>query len=83
MPFTERLAVTKTRISSTDLVWICRERLSSFDDRFKTVPLAIVPAKGGWEVVTTSRYRTTEPEVAKRINQIQIELLAVYSLERD
>jgi hypothetical protein len=83
MPFAERFSVTKTKISSTDLVWIFRERLSSFDDRFKVAPIAIVPTKEGWEVVTSSRYRTAEPEVAKLIKQVQAELQAVYRLARD
>ena len=81
--FVEEVPVTKTKISSTDLVWIFRERLSSFDDRFNVAPTAIVPTKEGWEVVTSSRYRTAEPEVAKRIREVQAELQAVYSLARD
>ena len=73
--------MTKTKISSTDLVWIFRERLSSFDDRFKVAPIAIVPSEDGWEVVTSRRYRN--PELDKRIAQIQAELRAVYTLARD
>jgi hypothetical protein len=76
--------VAKTKISSTDLLWNFRERLSSFDDRFKVAPMAIIPTKEGWEVVTPSRYyRTAESEVAKRIKQVQAELQAVYRLARD
>jgi hypothetical protein len=75
--------VTKTKISSTDLVWIFRERLSSFDDRFKLAPIAIVPTKEGWEVVTSRRYRIAEPRVAYRIKQVQAELQAVYRLTQD
>ena len=75
--------MTKTKISSADLLWVFRERLSSFDDRFKVAPIAIVPTKEGWEVVTSSRYRTAEPEVAKLIKQVQAELQAVYRLARD
>jgi hypothetical protein len=74
--------VTK-KISNTDLLWIFRERLSSFDDRFKVAPIAIVPRKDGWEVVTSHRYRTAGPQLAKRIEQIQAELRAVYRLARD
>jgi hypothetical protein len=75
--------VTKTKISSADLVWIFLERLSSFDDRFKLVPIAIVPTKEGWEVVTSGRYRIAEPKIAYRIKQVQAELRAVYRLARD
>jgi hypothetical protein len=74
--------VAKTRVSSTDLLWIFREKLSSFDERFKVAPIAIVPSEDGWEVVM-QRYRNAEPELAKRIAQIQTELRAVYRLARD
>ena len=69
--------MTKTKISSTDLVWIFRERLSSFDDRFKIAPIAIVPTKEGWEVVTSRSYRIAKPKVVYRIKQVQAELRAV------
>jgi hypothetical protein len=75
--------VTKTKISSTDLVWIFLKRLSSFDDRFKLAPIAIVPTKEGWEAVTSGRYRIAEPKIAHRIKQVQAELRAVYRLARD
>jgi hypothetical protein len=65
--------VTK-KISSTDLLWIFREKLSSFDDRFKAAPIAIIPSEDGWEVVMSHRYRNAEPQLAKRIAQIQAEL---------
>jgi len=75
--------VAKTKISSTDLLWIFRERLSSFDDRFKVAPVAIVPGSEGWQAVTSHRYRKGEPQAAKRIKQIQTELQAVYRLAPD
>jgi hypothetical protein len=74
--------VAKTKISSTDLLWIFREKLSAFDDRFKGALIAIVPSEDGWEVVT-HRSRNAEPVLAKRIAQIQAELRAVYELARD
>ena len=74
--------MTKTEISNTDLLWIFREKLSSFNERFKAAPIAIVPTEDDWEVVTR-RYRNAEPELAKRIAQIQAELRAVYRLARD
>jgi hypothetical protein len=75
--------VAKTRISSTDLLWILRKRLSSSDERFKAAPIAIVPTADGWEVITSNRYRTAEPQFAKRIKQIEAELKPVYRLARD
>ena len=45
--------MAKTRISSTDLLWIFREKLSSFDERFKVAPIAIVPSEDDWEVGRT------------------------------
>jgi hypothetical protein len=75
--------VTKAKISSADLLWIFRERLSTFDGRFKVAPIAIVPSKQVWEVVTSSRYRNATPEVAKRIKEVQAELQTVYRLARD
>jgi hypothetical protein len=75
--------MAKTKISSTDLLWIFREKLTSFGDRFKGAPIAIVPSEdGGWEVVA-HRYRSAWPELAERIAQIQAELRAVYRLARD
>ena len=74
--------MTKTEISNTDLLWIFREKLSSFNERFKAAPIAIVPSEDGWEVVA-HRYRNAEPELAERIAQIQAELRVVYRLARD
>ena len=75
--------MAKTKISSTDLLWIFRERLASLDKRFKTAPIAIVPSEDGWEAVTSHYYRTAEPKLADRIEQIQAELRAIYTLARD
>jgi len=79
MLFVERRSVAKTKISSTDLLWIFPEKLS----HLATAPIAIVPGEDGWEVVTSQRYRNAEPQLAKRIAQIQAELRAVYRLARD
>ena len=67
-----------TSISSTELLWIFREKLSSFGDGFKDAPIAIVPSKDGWEVVTSHRYRNAELQLAKCIAKIQAELRPVY-----
>jgi hypothetical protein len=75
--------VAKTRISSTDLLWIFQERLASFDRRLKVAPLAIISSKNSWEVVTSPRYRKSEPQLARYIKKIQAELQPVYSLAVD
>jgi hypothetical protein len=75
--------VARTKISSTDLLWVLRERLSSVDDRLKVAPLAIVPGDGTWKVVTSPRYRNSVPQFAKRVQQIQEELQKIYTLARD
>jgi len=46
------LALAKIKISSTDLIWIFREKFSLFDDCPSSVPIAIVPSDDGWTVVT-------------------------------
>ena len=71
------------KISNADLLWIFRERMASFDGRFKAAPIAILPSENGWEAVTAQRYRNAEPQLAKRIAQIQAELRTVYRLARD
>jgi hypothetical protein len=40
--------MAKTKISSTDLIWIFREKLSSFDDCSPSTSIAIVPSSEGW-----------------------------------
>jgi hypothetical protein len=75
--------MVRTRIASADLLWIFRERLSSSNDRYKTAPLAIIPSDDGWEVITSRRYRNSQPEAAKCIAQVQAELRPVYRLAPD
>jgi hypothetical protein len=75
--------LAKTRISSTDLIWIFRERLSSFRDCSPEIPIAIVPSDGGWKAVIASRDRTGRPHCVKRIEQIQKQLREVYVLAKD
>jgi hypothetical protein len=74
--------MVRAKITSADLEWIFRERLSSIDDRFKTAPIAIVPSDDGWEAITPRRSRT-QPQLAKRIEQIQAELRHLYRLSLD
>jgi hypothetical protein len=72
--------LAKKKISNTDLVWIFRQELSSFEDCSPTIPIAIVPSKEGWTALTTPRYRTQYPQCVKRIEKIQKQLRKVYVL---
>ena len=49
------LRMPKAKILSTDLIWIFRKRLSSFDDCSPSISIAIVPSSEGWTAVTTHR----------------------------
>ena len=73
----------KKRISSTDLIWIFQEKLSTFADRPPSIKLAIVPSDAGWTVVMTARDRKRLPDCANRIEQIQKQLREVYVLAKD
>ena len=75
--------LAKTKVSSTDLIWMFHERLSSFDDCNSSIPIAIVPTDAGWTAVTTPRYRASQPNCVRRIEQIQKQLRDVYVLARD
>jgi hypothetical protein len=75
--------VAKTKISSTDLIWIFREKLSSFADCSPSIAIAIVPSDAGWRVVTTPRDRNGRPHCVTRIEQIQKQLREVYVLAKD
>jgi hypothetical protein len=76
--------LAKTKISSTDLIWIFRQRLSSFDDCSPEIPIAIVPiGGGGWKAVTAPRDRVGRPHCVRCIEQIQKQLREVYILAKD
>jgi hypothetical protein len=75
--------LAKTRISSTELIWMFRERLSSFDDCTPSMAIAIVPSAAGWTALTTRRDRASRPDCVKRIEQIQKRLRGVYALSKD
>jgi hypothetical protein len=75
--------LAKKRISSTDLIWIFQEKLSTFADCPPSIKLAIVPSDAGWTVVMTARDRKRLPDCAKRIEQIQKQLREVYVLAKD
>lgn len=73
----------KTKISSTDLVWIFREKLSSFNDCSPSIAIAVVPSSHGWTAVTNKRENVRRPKCVRRIELIERELRAVYVLEKD
>ena len=71
------------KISSADLLWIFRERLSAISDRFKSAPIAIIPSDDGWEAITSRRCRNSQPQLVECIEQIQAELRPIYRLSRN
>jgi hypothetical protein len=75
--------MAKTKISSTDLIWVFTEKLRSFGDCAPTVSIAIVPSKDGWTAVTNAWARSRHPLCAKRIEQIQKQLREIYVLAKD
>jgi len=75
--------MAKTRISSTDLVWVFTEKLRSFNECAAPISIAIVPNKDGWTAIASRRDRNTHPRCAKRIKQVQRELREIYVLAND
>ena len=75
--------MAKTRISSTDLVWVFTEKLRSFNECAAPISIAIVPNKDGWTAIASRRDRNTHPRCAKRIEQVQRELPEIYVLAND
>jgi hypothetical protein len=75
--------LAKIKISSTDLIWIFREKLSLFDDGASTISIAIVPSDDGWTVVAPPRARKSFPKCIRRIEQLQNQLREVYALAKD
>jgi hypothetical protein len=73
----------RAKISNTDLLWIFQERLATFDDRFKRAPIAIVPDNSGWRAVLPRSYKIGEPQLSRRIQQVQAELEPIYRLAPD
>jgi hypothetical protein len=77
------MTIARAKISSTDLLWVFQERLASFDDRFKRAPIAIVPSNRGWHAVKSRGYTLGEPQLSRRIQQVQAELEPIYRLTPD
>jgi hypothetical protein len=75
--------MAQIRISSTDLIWVFREKLASFNECAPTVSIAIVPSGDGWTAVTNAWARSRHPLCAKRIKQIQKQLRKTYVLAAD
>ncbi len=73
--------MAKTKISSTDLIWIFREKLASFGDCEPSIPIAIVPDREGWTAVTNAWARSRHPVSGRRMEQIQKQLRLVYVLQ--
>jgi hypothetical protein len=76
--------MSRTRISSTDLVALFFERLREFPDCPVGLPIAVVPSDAnasGWMAITGGRYR--DPIYLKRIAEIEKELRKQYVLAKD
>jgi hypothetical protein len=83
-PISRRFPWAKAKISSTDPIWIFREKLSSFDDCLPSIPIAVVPSDENWTAVMAQRVRKGPPNCVKRIEQIQKQQLReVYVLAKD
>jgi hypothetical protein len=75
--------MAKTKISSSDLVWIFTEKLRSFDECSPGTNIAIVPSEDGWTAVMGARRRGQHPRCDRRIEQIQKQLREIYVLAKD
>jgi hypothetical protein len=75
--------MAKTKISSTDLVWVFTEKLRSFNECAAPISIAIVPNKDGWTAIASRRDRMTHSRCVKRIQQVQSELRELYILAKD
>jgi hypothetical protein len=74
--------MARTKISSTDLIWIFHERLQVFPDcPLHGISVAIVPMAGGtWKALTSRHVRVHRPLWAKRVEAIERELRNAYVL---
>ena len=75
--------MAKSKISTTDLIWIFREKLSSFEECPVSISIGIVPSSEGWTVVTNQRDRRAHPDCIKCIEQLQKQLREIYVLAKD
>ena len=73
--------VAKTRISTTDLVWLFHEELKAFEDLpLHGISIAVVPTASGWEALTQHRVRVQRPLWQSRVAAIQRRLQKTYRL---
>ena len=74
--------MAKIRISSTELIWIFRQKLEAFGDCPPEVAIAIVPAPDvGWMAVMNAKSRARNPLCARRVEAIQKQLREIYVLK--
>ena len=76
--------MAKTKISSTDLIWIFHQKLQAFDDfPLHGIAIAIAPTENkGWKALTPQYYRKHGPRWAARIAAIEKQLRKEYTLAR-
>jgi hypothetical protein len=74
--------MAKTKISSTDLIWVFQEELQAFDDfPLHGIPIAIVPAaNAGWRALTPRNVQARRHLWASRVEAIQKRLQKSYTL---
>jgi hypothetical protein len=74
--------MAKTKISSTDLVWIFCQELRAFDDvPPHGIPVAIVPtADAGWQALMSPSIRGRRKLWARRVEALQRRLQKAYTL---
>ena len=75
----------RKRVSSSDLIWMFHERLKGYDDHpIFGVALAVIRSgNGDWEVVAQRKLPRREPDLAKRIRDIETKLRKQYTLAAD
>ena len=74
----------KARISNGDLTAIFYERLRQASDCPLGTHVAIIPVgRSGWTALMSAIQRTQRPACAKRVEEIERQLRAIYELARD
>jgi hypothetical protein len=74
--------MAKTRISSTDLIWMFHEKLYEFEDHpLHGISIAIVPENNGaWKALTPRNVQTRRRVWAERVEAIEKQLQKRYVL---
>jgi hypothetical protein len=75
--------MAKTKVSSTDLIWIIQEDLQALDDYpVGWLPIAVVPTPdGGWRALTDRYVRAHQARWVERIEAIEKRLRKIYALK--